>query len=138
MPRRPIARSSPAPTNDRPRERLDSLGPAALSDAELLALLLRTGGHRLDALAVAQERYDRLTQTYDNVDRLDWEDLGGAIDGIAAVAGDVEEAFGSMGEVADEAVFRAGEAAEKSRSSGLGIGLDWALIEATTVEVVGG
>ena len=27
-----------------PRERLDTLGPAALSDAELLALLLRTGG----------------------------------------------------------------------------------------------
>jgi DNA repair protein RadC len=29
---------------DGPRERLDALGPAALSDAELLALLLRTGG----------------------------------------------------------------------------------------------
>jgi DNA repair protein RadC len=38
---------------DRPRERLDALGPEALSDAELLALLLRTGGRGADALAVA-------------------------------------------------------------------------------------
>jgi DNA repair protein RadC len=38
---------------DRPRERLEALGVAALSDAELLALLLRTGGPGADALAVA-------------------------------------------------------------------------------------
>ena len=38
---------------DRPRERLLRLGPAALSDAELLALLLRTGERCADALAVA-------------------------------------------------------------------------------------
>jgi len=38
---------------DRPRERLDVLGPEALSDAELLALLLRTGCRGADALAVA-------------------------------------------------------------------------------------
>lgn len=38
---------------DRPRERLRSLGPQALSDAELLALLLRTGRRGSDALAVA-------------------------------------------------------------------------------------
>lgn len=38
---------------DRPRERLDVLGPEALSDAELLALLLRTGGRGLDAQALA-------------------------------------------------------------------------------------
>jgi len=58
MPHRPIVRSSSAPTNDRPRERLDSLGPTALSDAELLALLLRTGDHRRDALAVAKSLLD--------------------------------------------------------------------------------
>jgi len=38
---------------DRPRERLEALGAEALSDAELLALLLRTGGRGADALAVA-------------------------------------------------------------------------------------
>ena len=39
--------------HDRPRERLEALGAEALSDAELLALLLRTGGRGADALAVA-------------------------------------------------------------------------------------
>ncbi|MDJ0850163.1 MAG: DNA repair protein RadC [Myxococcota bacterium] len=39
--------------DDRPRERLDALGPEALSDAELLALLLRTGGPGADARRVA-------------------------------------------------------------------------------------
>ena len=38
---------------DLPRERLDQLGPEALSDAELVALLLRTGGRGADAQAVA-------------------------------------------------------------------------------------
>ena len=38
---------------DGPRERLDALGPAALSDAELLALLLRTGGPGQAALGLA-------------------------------------------------------------------------------------
>jgi DNA repair protein RadC len=40
---------------DRPRERLEALGAEALSDAELLALLLRTGGRGADALAVASQ-----------------------------------------------------------------------------------
>ncbi len=40
---------------DRPRERLEALGPEALSDAELLALLLRTGSRGSDALAVASQ-----------------------------------------------------------------------------------
>jgi DNA repair protein RadC len=38
---------------DGPRERLAALGPEALSEAELLALVLRTGGARRDALALA-------------------------------------------------------------------------------------
>lgn len=37
-----------------PRERLDLLGPEALSDAELVALLLRTGERGSDALGVAE------------------------------------------------------------------------------------
>jgi DNA repair protein RadC len=42
-----------------PRERLESLGPSALSDAELLALLLRTGARGGSALQVASELLDR-------------------------------------------------------------------------------
>jgi DNA repair protein RadC len=38
---------------DLPRERMDALGPEALSDAELLALLLRTGARGADVVAVA-------------------------------------------------------------------------------------
>jgi len=38
---------------DGPRERLAALGPESLADAELLALLLRTGGGGRDALALA-------------------------------------------------------------------------------------
>jgi DNA repair protein RadC len=44
---------------DRPRERLDAVGPEGLSDAELLALLLRTGGRGADALAVASTLLQR-------------------------------------------------------------------------------
>jgi DNA repair protein RadC len=44
---------------DRPRERLESLGPQALSDAELVALVLRTGTRGRDALALARELLDR-------------------------------------------------------------------------------
>jgi DNA repair protein RadC len=39
---------------ERPQERLERLGPGALSDAELLAMLLRTGTRGHNVLAVAQ------------------------------------------------------------------------------------
>ncbi len=39
---------------ERPRERLEKLGPAALADAELLAIVLRTGYRGHGALAVAE------------------------------------------------------------------------------------
>jgi DNA repair protein RadC len=39
---------------ERPQERLEKLGPGALSDAELLAMLLRTGSRGHDVLSVAQ------------------------------------------------------------------------------------
>ncbi len=55
MPRQPPAGGT---TQDRPRERLDRLGPEALSDAELLALLLRTGGRGVDVLSVASTLLD--------------------------------------------------------------------------------
>jgi len=41
------------PENERPRERLERLGPGALTTAELLAIVLRTGTQREDVLAVA-------------------------------------------------------------------------------------
>jgi len=41
------------PANERPRERLARLGSGALSTAELLAIVLRTGSAREDVLAVA-------------------------------------------------------------------------------------
>jgi len=44
--------------SDAPRERLRSRGPGALSDAELLALVLRAGVRGRDALAVARRLLD--------------------------------------------------------------------------------
>jgi DNA repair protein RadC len=46
------ARDGALATGDGPRERLDALGAEALSEAELIALLLRTGGGGRDALAL--------------------------------------------------------------------------------------
>ncbi|HZJ51399.1 MAG TPA: DNA repair protein RadC, partial [Actinomycetota bacterium] len=40
---------------DRPRERLDRLGPVALTDAELVALVLRSGAPGRNALELAHE-----------------------------------------------------------------------------------
>jgi DNA repair protein RadC len=44
----------------RPREKLLSLGPAALADAELLALLLRTGMKGLGVLQMAEQMLNQL------------------------------------------------------------------------------
>ncbi len=41
--------------NDRPREKLSSRGPGALTDAELLAIFLRTGTRGKSAIALASE-----------------------------------------------------------------------------------
>jgi DNA repair protein RadC len=49
----PITEIQPPP--DRPRERLWSLGPSALTATELLAILLGTGDATADAMAVARE-----------------------------------------------------------------------------------
>ena len=43
------------PAEDRPRERLARLGPTALSNRELLALLVGSGSRRASALAVAED-----------------------------------------------------------------------------------
>jgi DNA repair protein RadC len=47
------------PADQRPREKLLARGPAALADAELLALLLRTGTAGHGVLAMAQTVIDR-------------------------------------------------------------------------------
>lgn len=47
------------PEDARPREKLLQRGPAALADAELLALLLRTGLPGLNVLQLAQSLLDR-------------------------------------------------------------------------------
>ncbi len=39
--------------NERPQERLEKLGPAALSDTELLAMLLRSGSKDMDVLSLS-------------------------------------------------------------------------------------
>ena len=47
------------PVSERPRERLLALGPAALADAELLAILLRTGVRGASAVDLARELIER-------------------------------------------------------------------------------
>jgi DNA repair protein RadC len=57
------ARIRDLPSGDRPRERLRDSGPGALSNQELLAILLRTGGTRESALTMASRllgRFDGL------------------------------------------------------------------------------
>jgi len=53
------ARIRDLPSTDRPRERLRDAGPAALSNQELLAILLRTGSARESALALANRLLGR-------------------------------------------------------------------------------
>ena len=48
------------PEGDRPRERLLEKGPEALSDAALLAILLRTGRQGKDAVALARDMLSEL------------------------------------------------------------------------------
>lgn len=43
------------PDHERPRERLAQLGPTALRDAELIAIVLRVGSKGRSALAIADE-----------------------------------------------------------------------------------
>lgn len=43
------------PEEDRPRERLARLGPEALRDAELLAVIMRTGTREMGAVALAEK-----------------------------------------------------------------------------------
>lgn len=43
------------PASEQPRERLRDYGPSSLSDAELLAILLRTGVQGMNVVQLAQK-----------------------------------------------------------------------------------
>ncbi|KKU46913.1 MAG: hypothetical protein UX62_C0003G0011 [Microgenomates group bacterium GW2011_GWA2_46_7] len=65
------------PLHLRPREKMLERGPAALSDAELLAILLRTGRAGHSALQIAES----ITKQFPNLTKLTREDLS-SIKGI--------------------------------------------------------
>lgn len=60
---KPVYRITDLRASDRPRERLASLGPQALSNAELIAILLRVGVPGENAVQVGQ----RLLQTFGGI-----------------------------------------------------------------------
>ena len=62
------------PGEDRPRERLQAHGPAALKSAELIAILLRTGREGASALRVAEELIERFG-TLENLARAGVDEL---------------------------------------------------------------
>jgi DNA repair protein RadC len=68
-------------STDRPRERLNQKGVRALADAELLALVLRTGDRKNDASTIARAALDR---------------FGGLV-GLAAATGPALEAMPGLG-----------------------------------------
>lgn len=67
------------PADARPREKLIARGPAALGDAELLALLLRTGTAGRNVLQMAQELLD----TFGGIAGL----LNTSVDGLKKIKG---------------------------------------------------
>jgi len=62
------------PLAERPRERLQALGARELSEAELLALILRTGCRGASSLALAR-RLQALADERGGFGRLEWADL---------------------------------------------------------------
>jgi DNA repair protein RadC len=62
------------PRDERPRERLAIHGPDALRNAELIAILLRTGTKGVSAVAIADQIIHKF-QTLDNLSRATLEDL---------------------------------------------------------------
>ena len=63
---RPVYRITDLEATDRPRERLATLGPQALSNAELIAILLRVGVPGENAVQVGQ----RLLQKFGGISGL--------------------------------------------------------------------
>ncbi len=93
------------PAAERPRERLHSLGVSALSDAELLAVLLRTGVRGKSAVELARELLGRF----------------GGIAGLLAAGGRLREVKG-LGEAKSAQLAAALELAQRSLKERLAAG----------------
>lgn len=112
------------PPDARPREKLLARGPEALADAELLALLLRTGLKGLPVLQMAQQLLDRFGGWHGLLhasvaDLKQIKGLGPAK--RAEIAAVLEIARRSLqGELAQRAVFDAPEAVRRYLSLQLG------------------
>lgn len=83
--------------SDRPRERLDRKGPGALADAELLALVLRTGDRRRDAHSLARAALDRF----------------GGLAGLSSATGPALEAMPGFGPAKSASLLAAIELARR-------------------------
>jgi DNA repair protein RadC len=89
------------PTQDRPRERLAELGPAALRAAELIAILLRTGTKGVSAIQVAEDLLRRFS-SLSELSTASWESIS-QVHGIGrdkALA--LQAAFNLAGRIAGE------------------------------------
>ena len=62
------------PAQERPRERLVAQGAEQLANAELIAIILRTGMKGRSAIAIAQELLARF-QSLENLARASWQEL---------------------------------------------------------------
>ncbi len=82
---------------DRPRERLSRLGPAALADAELLALILRTGDRQQDAWSLARNLIERFA----------------GLDGLLGASGSAIEAMPGLGPAKAASIRAAFELAQR-------------------------
>jgi len=79
------------PEDERPRERLLTLGAAALSDAELLAIFLRVGSRGKTAVDLAREligRFGSLNRLF-AASREEFSQSGGILGGSRNGAGQV-------------------------------------------------
>jgi DNA repair protein RadC len=93
------------PPEERPRERLEKCGPGALSDSELLAIILRTGGKNVSVTELAR----RLLKSYDG------------LRGIASASVDELCRQGGIGRakaVQVQAAFEIGKRFSKARDRG--------------------
>ena len=80
------------PTSERPRERLRDLGPQALSNAELLAIVLRSGSARQSVLNLASSLLAR-HGGLGGLARLSFSDLVGESGIGEAKAAEIQAAF---------------------------------------------
>ena len=92
-----MASRPPTTSPDRPRERLDQKGACALADAELVALVLRTGDRKHDAWTIARTALDRL----------------GGLAGLAAATGPALEAMPGLGPAKSASLLAAIELARR-------------------------